>query len=104
MIIFYVRKIINGYPLAIAQDHGPFEYIIQLADVAPPGKGHQQPDGSVVSPLVSFFHIYVVAPDEIFDQRRNVFAPLPQRRNTNIDNIKAVIEILPKLSLVAGDF
>jgi len=54
-------------PLAVPQNHGPLENVVQLAHIPFPRKRHEDSHGRAVHPLVAFLHLLVVALDQMLD-------------------------------------
>src|SRR5580658_1450114 len=82
-----------------AHDHRSIKHVLQFADIPRPVVGAKQVEALFGYPLYVLSQVPRATSDEIFDQHRNIFLSLPQRRNDNRENIKAVEEIAAKCAL-----
>src|SRR5438128_8192514 len=94
------RQVCDGDPLAVAEDHRVLDDVVELAHVSLPRLRHEELQGRVVDAAVRALHLTVVTAYEVLDQRRDVLAPIAQRRQRNVDDVQAVVEVLSKLALV----
>src|SRR5207249_8677569 len=83
---------------ARTEQDGTFDFALQLANVSRPIVLHEQTkhlatDPSDISPMRGGSTL-----GESGDERRNVFAPLPQRRQMKLQSAQTVVEVTPKLS------
>ncbi len=83
------------------QDHRPLDRVLQLANVAGPVVLLQPGQHAVVDPVDAPAGPMRVLLNEVLDQRRNVVAPLAQRRDLDRDHVEAIEQIL--LELAVGD-
>ena len=80
---------------AVAQGIGPLENVLEFPHISGKGVGGQGPLGAVIETRRD---VTGNLAQDVFDQLRQVLAPLAQRRNAQLDDVDAIIEILPKLS------
>ena len=79
--------------LAVAHEHGPFEGVLQLADVAGPviarehvDRGRGDPADVTVMFLREFF-------EEVVDEQQEIGLSLAQRRHEHGEHVEAVVEV-----------
>ena len=72
--------------------------VVELAHVALPGQRHEQLQGGAVGAFEALLQLAVVDADEVLDQRRDVLAPLAQRRDLDVDDVEAVVEVVAELA------
>ena len=80
----------------LLQNHGPLDGVAQFAHVAGPVVRKQQLGRVVADPFDAALEFAVVMVDEETRHRHNIFAPLAQRRNQNLDHVEAEIKVLPE--------
>src|SRR5204863_7323052 len=84
---------------AVGKDHRALDEILQFANITrpmPPRKLLHRRDRDGLNLLL---HAATVLLGEVADQKRNIFGALPQRRDANRKNIKAIIKIATELSV-----
>ena len=79
--------------LLVPEDEGPADFVLELPNVAGPGKRQQLRHGSARDPSL---HAIRVLLDEVLDEPRDVVGPLSQRRHSQSDDVDPVEEILTK--------
>src|ERR1700680_4467411 len=85
-----------------AQDHGPFDNVLQLTNVARPGITAEQLQSLLADFSNSLAQLSGVPLNEIFNQFRNVFASLTQRRHLDRKHIQPVEQIHSKCARGGG--
>src|SRR6185503_14016628 len=71
----------------------------ELADVAWPMARDEQLDGLGRIDLAFLAALRRDLPQEVLDEQRNVLAALAQRRQMNVDDVEAVVEVLAERAL-----
>ena len=94
-----VGQVVEGDDVASGQDDGAVDGVLQLAHVAGPVVGVEGGDGGVVEAAQALFIIGAL--QEALGQRRNLFAPLPQRRHVQRQRVDAVKQVEAKRALGA---
>src|ERR1700739_2052501 len=74
--LFGNPQFVYGKNFAGTQNHGPFDYVLQLANVARPIVRLQQVQRPFVNRLDILADPLRVAPHEVFDQHQDVISPL----------------------------
>src|SRR2546430_13425715 len=85
---------IDGKGLALAQDHGALDHVLQLAHVPRPVVGLQQLQRLLSDGADPLAGLLGVALDQIFGQDRNVEHALAQRRDPDGEDVKTIEEVL----------
>src|SRR5262245_30725178 len=88
--------------LALAHQHGALDGVLELAHVAWPAvfleRLHRV--GAEAGDLAS--QLLGEVPEEVLRQRQDVLAPLAERRYRQVDDVQAVVEVLPEPALLDG--
>src|SRR5262245_47889585 len=84
---------VDGKSVAIAEDHGTFQNILQLANVPGPIVLLQPTKGLGFDPSNFLPYFVSMASDKVSDQQRNIFHTLAQRRNLQREDVEPVVEI-----------
>jgi hypothetical protein len=74
--------------------------MFQLADVSRPAVVHERGKSVLLDPLYFAFRLIGKFSDEMIDQHGYIFRSLAQRRQSNPDDIEAVVEILAESTLL----
>src|SRR6266481_1843878 len=82
---------------ARGQQSGPFHKVLQFADVARPAIARERVHGFVGNTLNLFSHAPSVLIGEIANEKRNVIAPISQRRNINRKHVQPIEKITSEL-------
>src|SRR5690606_36120070 len=90
--------------LAIAKNHGALDYVVQLAHVTGPGISGDGLDRLGRKMLEGLIQLRTAALEQHFGDIQNVLAALAQRRQYQLHDIDAVVEVLPELSVLAQRF
>ena len=96
-------QIADGEDLAIAQDHGALDDVLQLAHVALPGISHERAQSVAIDTAHPAGELPVELAHEMIRQRWDVLPMLPKRRQRDMDDVQAVEEITaesPRLNLL----
>ena len=81
------------------QDDGALDGVLELADVAGPVVLLQRRQHAVVDAVDPPAGTLGVLPDEVLDQRRDVFAPIAQRRDLDRNDVEPVEQVVLELGL-----
>ena len=81
---------------ALAQDEGPLQDIFEFPDISGIVVGHQAGKRLVADAGYVLLLDGVQVMDEVCDQKRQVFQPLPQGRQCDADDIDPVVEVFAK--------
>ena len=79
--------------VAVAEDDGAFEGVVQLADVPLPGGGHQAPDRRVVHAVDALAQASGVPGQEDVDELGDVLATVAQRGQVDRDDVEPVVQV-----------
>src|ERR1700722_13597434 len=92
-----LRQIVDTHGVELGEGGGSLDAVLELADVAGPGVtgealggGARQPDDA----------LGFAAMQEALREQEHVVLPLPQRGDLNLDDVDAVIEVLPEAALL----
>src|SRR2546422_5214595 len=81
-------QVAKGDEVAAAEDHGPFEDVLELADVAPPRPADERPERVSLDAEASHAEPGVEPVDEVIDQDRDIAASLAQRRHREVHDVQ----------------
>ena len=99
LLLERARQVANGDPVAVAEDHGVLDDVVELAHVALPRQRHEELQGRAVDALEVLLQLAVVHRHEVLDERRDVLAALAQRRNLDAEDVEPVVEIVAERAL-----
>src|SRR6267154_5241614 len=91
-------RFVNGERVAVAQDHGPLDDVLELPNVPWPVvrlEERQRGPADLPDALAGFRGKPL---DQIFDQERDVFGTLAERRDVDRKDVEPVKQILPECS------
>src|SRR5688572_23825122 len=97
-----LREIGGGQRIAVAQNGGPEEGVLELADIARPAIAHQHLEPVVGDRQVAHARLLGDPGEEVAGERRDVAGAVPQGRDRHVDDVQPVIEVLAEAA--AGDF
>ena len=83
----------------LAQQHGPLDHVLKLADVARPAVGLEGGNRVVGEALDRLARLVNHAVQEVPGQERDVGNPLAQRRQLDVDHVDPVEEVLAESTL-----
>src|SRR2546429_1202210 len=86
-------QVANGEDLAIAQDHGALDDVLELAHVALPGVSDERAQSVAIDTLHLAAEFQVELAYEMIRKQRDVLPMLPKRRQCDMDDIQAIEEI-----------
>src|SRR3989449_10207851 len=95
-------RLIDGKGLALAQDHGALDHVLQLAHVPRPVVRLQQLQRLLSDGADPLSGLLGVALDQIFGQDRNVDHALAQRRDPDGKHIEAIEEVRAERATLYG--
>src|SRR5262249_22057202 len=81
----------------VTEEDGPLDRVAQLADVAGPRIGLQPFPGILRDPCHGAAHALAQLVEEGFGERQDVLSPLAERRNVDLEDVQAVVEVLTEL-------
>lgn len=93
---------IHAKRFSFAENHGPLDYILQLADVARPIISFEQIQGTSADVTDSLARLVRVAVNQVLGQQRNIVGALSKRRQSNREYTQAIVQILTKAALRHG--
>ena len=86
--------------IPVAQDEGVLDDVLELAHVAGEVVRHQEAEDLGVN-AGDVLPLEAVEPgDEVLDEQRDVLAPLAQRRDLDLHDVDAVVEVVPEGALL----
>src|SRR5439155_910997 len=85
------------HALDAGEDEERLEHVLELAHVAGPGVLEERPQRAGGREREGGAMRAVEARDEVLDERRQVFAPLPERRERDREHAQAIVEVAAKL-------
>src|SRR5437762_4072629 len=88
----------------LAQDHGAFQHVHELAHVALPGMVHEDAQRLLADALEIRRQLRIQRAHEMLHEERDVLAPLAKRRQGDVHHVQAVEEVFaeaPGLDLLA---
>ena len=88
------REVLGGQLGAVAQDDGPLDVVLQLADVARPVVVAEQPHRLGVDPADLAAVLLGVALQEELDQERDVVAALAEGGQVDRHDVEPVVQVL----------
>ena len=88
------RQVLDQQFRAVAEDDGPLDVILQLADVARPVVLAEEPHRLGVDPADLAAVLLGVSFEEELDQDRDVLATLAERGQVDRHDVEPVIEVL----------
>src|SRR5262245_31393769 len=74
------RQVVGLQEIAFLEDHGAFESVFEFADIAGPVVVEKQAAGFFGNTLNAFAKFLVVVREEEFNERKNVFLAVAERR------------------------
>ena len=83
-----------------AQNHAALDHVAELSDVARPRVGDQGVHDLTRDPRDATAELGPELVREMTDEKRNVAGPFPQRRQLDGEDVEAVVEVGPKVSLL----
>src|SRR5207247_1089364 len=86
-------QVAYGEDLAIAQDHGALDDVLELAHVAPPGISHERVQSVAIDTAHLAAELQVEFTYEMIRKQRDVLTMLPKRRQRDMDDVQAIEEI-----------
>src|SRR5258706_7538827 len=96
--IAHEPRFVYGERVAVAQDHGPLDDVLEFPDVAGPFvrlKQRQRRPADLPDALPGLRGIPL---DQIFDEERDVFRTLAERRHSDGKDVQPIEQILPECS------
>ena len=101
------RQVLGFDESAVADDHGAFQGVTQLAYISGPRVSlkHSQYRFAYVGDLAVVFLIHIGK--QTFHQLADIFFMLAERRHMNVENVETVIKVLAQFSVgdgVVGNF
>src|SRR5258707_1509804 len=93
-------KMLGLDQFAVAKNHGPFDRVAKLTNVAGPLIVFQNIQSIRVDTGDALTGIGVELFNEVLDQNRNVIASLPQGRKRNLKDIQSKVEVFPEAAVL----
>ena len=82
--------------VALRHQHGAFDRVIELADVAGPAVIEQHLHRRRIEARETFAIALRVLPQKVSREQRNVLAAIAQRRQMHLDRVQAEEQVLPE--------
>src|SRR5210317_902687 len=82
----------------ITENAAPLHHVAQLPYISRPGIGGKYFHGAVGDAVDAAVVFFTEENQKMIDQQRQTSMPVTKRRQIDLDNLEAIIEIFPKLS------
>ena len=90
---------VDGERLALTQDDGPLDHVLQLSNVPGPAILFEERQGLVADPADPLAFLLGIPFDQVLDEERDVTGALTQRRHVHREHVESVEQVLPKAAL-----
>ena len=85
---------------SLAENHGPLDKILQLADIARPGIGHQLPESILAELQLRQLVLFGKLAEKMLRQQQDVLRMFPQGRHGHGNYIEPVVEVFAETTFL----
>src|SRR5579859_1846949 len=91
-----------GDEVFVTHNGGAFEGVAQFADIAGPGVAHEDVQHLVADAADVLAVLGVDVAQDVLDKKRNIVFVLTERRQVNVKDVQAEVEVLAQLAVADG--
>ena len=98
-LVNFLGKIVERYPALLSRDDGPLDRVPKLPHVARPTVRLERGQRFGVQAVNILSVLLIEFLNEVGNKQIEVLKSVAQRRNRDLENVKAVVQVLPQFLL-----